>query len=146
MVAGEVDVEVPLRRLTDTATTPVRSRLRYRAEDPFEVQLVFLDAERVAWSFARDLLRAGLEEGTGAGDVRVWPAEAAGQVFLRLSSPGGQAVFAADAAHLRGFVALTEALVPHGEESRWLALDEGLAVLFGSDEPGPAFGRAGDVG
>lgn len=146
MVAGEVDVEVPLRMLTDSATTPVVSRLRYRAEDPFEVRLVFAGLGAVQWSFARDLLRAGLCEASGLGDVRVWPAEAAGQVFLRLSSPAGEAVFAADVAHLRGFVALTEALVPRGEEGRWLALDEGLAMLFGSDETGPAFGRAGDVG
>ncbi len=145
MITGEVDVETPLRLLTDSATTPITSRLRFRVEDPYEVRLVIVGSGQVEWAFARDLLRAGLVEAAGLGDVQIWPAETAGQVFLRLSSPAGEAVFAADAAHLRGFLTRTEALVPSGEESRWLALDERLAALFGSDESGPAFGWAGDV-
>src|SRR4028118_1381259 len=55
---------------SESATTPVHAELRYDSGDPFAVRGDFcLDQQVVRWVFARSLLRIGLYEPTGSGDV-----------------------------------------------------------------------------
>jgi len=125
-----VDVETVLRLLApDASGVPVRCRLRYDAADPYAVQVCFhLEAravEPVSWSFARDLLAAGLDGPSGLGDVRVWPWRTTHgeSVAMALTSPDGQALLEAPRATLVAFLADTYALVPPGGESERLDID-----------------------
>lgn len=47
-------------------------QLSYEPNDPLAVWLLFPN-EGIEWSFARELLAAGLKEHAGEGKVRVWP-------------------------------------------------------------------------
>lgn len=118
-------------------TTPMRGELRYDSRDPFAVSGDFqLDEQVVRWVFARSLLRTGLYEPTGAGDVRIRPAldEAArAVVHVELSSPDGTAVLQARAADVATFLRRTEGLVPPGCESAHVDLDHALTQLL--DQP-----------
>lgn len=118
-------------------SSPVRGELRYDSSDPFAVSGDFqLDAQAVRWVFARSLLRAGLYEPTGAGDVRVCPAlddEARAVVHIELSSPDGTAVLRARAGDVATFLRRTEGLVPPGCESAHVDLDGALSQLL--DQP-----------
>ena len=71
------------------------------------------------------------------GDVRVWPAKAAGRsvVLIALSSPGGDALLEAPAAPVSAWLERTLRLVPPGSESGRLGLEDGLAALLA---PAPA--------
>jgi hypothetical protein len=130
-----VDAEVELRLVVPEAgTVPLRVAMRYRADDPFAVTAAFQgDGVAIEWVFARDLLRGGLEEPCGEGDVHVWPLREDGGdlVLLSLSSPDGQAVLEAHAAEVRAFLDRTLQLVPAGRESDYVDVDAELAVLFG---------------
>lgn len=134
-----VEIQLGMRMLTETATTPVPTRLRYCADEPYAVMLVFASraANPIEWIFARDMLARGLTQPSGEGDVRIWPADNTGQVFLELRSPTGQALFAANAARVRWFLARTEDLVPPGTEGAVLDLDHALGLLLNGD-PGIA--------
>ena len=99
----------------------------YDAADPFAVTLTFYtDGPEVTWSFARDLLVEGLTQPSGAGDVHVWPSEAANGralTVIELQSPGGQALLQAPAAAIAAFVDASLEIVASGEESSQLDLD-----------------------
>jgi hypothetical protein len=124
-----VEVETSLRLVAPDATTlPVRASLRYDPADPYAVHMVFYGesaAEAVGWSFARELLVAGLDEPAGIGDVRVWPwaTPQADLVALALSSPEGNALFEVPRDVLVRFLSCTYMVVPRGEETDYLNLD-----------------------
>lgn len=87
--------------------------LRYSPDEPIPVHLHFGDGRE--WLFARDLLIRGLNEATGVGDVRVWPAGT--RMYVRLSSPDGTCLLSMDLPQVRRFVAHTWRLVPPGRET-----------------------------
>ena len=125
--AKPVRAVVTMRLLAPDATgIPVRCVVRYEPPDPYAVHLVFhtdaLDGEPVHWSFARDLLAAGLAAPTGVGDVRIWPwtTLAGDSVALALSSPDGQAVLEAPREPLARFLDAAYAAVPTGTETKHL--------------------------
>jgi len=115
-------------------TSPVQAELRYDAADPFAIRGDFcLGGHIVRWVFARTLLRAGLYEPSGAGDVRVRPwidDDGGDAVLIELSSPDGSATMRGDASELEAFLLRTEVLVPPGCESAHLNLDDELARLL----------------
>ena len=92
---------------------PVQAELRYDSGDPFAVRGDFcLDEQVVRWVFARSLLRTGLYEPTGSGDVRVRPwldTDGGAVVHIELSSPDGAAVLQARAATSRSSCAAPRA-------------------------------------
>lgn len=138
MGAGGTEIQLTMRMITETATSKVRTRLRYRAEEPYAVMLVFdSDSGPIEWIFARDLLATGLTAPAGEGDVRIWPADSTDPIFFELRSPSGQAVFAADRGQLERFLRHTEQIVPRGGETAVMAVDRHLAALLGG-EPGLA--------
>jgi Streptomyces sporulation and cell division protein, SsgA len=125
--AAVVERETVLRLLAPDATgIPVRCGLTYDPDDPYAVHLLFhldaRDGEAIGWSFARELLAAGLEEPSGMGDVRIWPwtTPDGESVALALSSPDGQAVFEAPRTPLVQFLHASYATVPPGREGERL--------------------------
>ncbi|MFC4005021.1 SsgA family sporulation/cell division regulator [Prauserella oleivorans] len=114
-------------------STPVLSRLSYRANDPFTVSLAFrIDGDEwVEWDFARELLLTGLTEPSGIGDVRVRPDLATDDDYLvlELESPDGYAVVEIDVGDVERFADAATAMVPPGTESDHLDLDALIADL-----------------
>ncbi|MFE1319312.1 SsgA family sporulation/cell division regulator [Kitasatospora phosalacinea] len=136
----------------------LRVTLRYRADDPLAVRMVFpaeyaLDAaepgpdlpdadadvltdpagaapaDGVEWVFARQLLASGLDLPSGEGDVHVRPG--LGQrTVVELRSPDGVALLQFDRTELRRFLWHSHLVVPEGQELRHLDCDRALAELL----------------
>jgi len=124
---------------------PLTAEWSYSSQDPYAV-MMSLDTgadHPVQWSFARDLLTAGLLAPAGMGDVQVWPAAASAAALdddeagsgekilnIALGSPDGSARFETGAAGIEAFLARTFKLVPAGQESGFLNIDAGLVELL----------------
>jgi sporulation and cell division protein SsgA len=133
--------------------TAVPATLVYDRADPYAVRVRFgddgdagevdetagPDDGGVEWLLSRELLRAGTAGPVGDGDVRVWPARGALDVlFLQLRAPSGEALFELSTAAVADFLRETERLVPAGQESGLLQVDDELSALLqggGSDNP-----------
>lgn len=133
MTSGGWDVSVftYLRRIcADGSHMILPSALAYRpAEDPFAVWVIFDPGsnEPVEWTFARELLAAGMDGPAGLGDVRIWP-DRAGTLAMAMSSPTGDALFQLHRPTVAKFLRQTYASVPRGQER--LDLDSELAELL----------------
>jgi hypothetical protein len=134
--------------------TAVPAALVYDSFDPFAVRVRFgeggpddLDSPYdtpeddggVEWLLSRDLLRAGLTGPVGEGDVRLWPARGGlDVVFLQLRAPSGEALFELSGAVVGDFLRETERLVPAGQESGLLQVDDELSALLQGGGPDPS--------
>lgn len=132
-----VEVETSFRFVAPDATTlPVRASLRYDPADPYAVHVVFhaksASGVAVTWSFARELLVAGLDEPAGVGDVRIWPWAAPRDdlVALALSSPDGNALFEVPRSVLVRFLRRTYTAVPRRREADHLDIDTAVSRLL----------------
>jgi hypothetical protein len=97
------------------------------------------EEDGISWLVGRELLATGLERPAGDGDVRLWPSRTSGDVlYLHLRAPSGEALFELSRATVAAFLQQTEALVPTGQETAALDVDEELATLLsgGGGEPG----------
>ncbi len=116
------------------AVTPVRSELSYDPQDPYAVTTVFRAGEsQVSWTFGGDLLRDGLTEPAGDGDVHVWPClDASGRavVIIELCSPDGEALVQARTSDVIAFVERMNATVPQGTESALMDMDAVIAAIL----------------
>ena len=114
--------------------THVGVAMHYDTADPYAVHAVFRVSpdQQVAWVFARELLSAGLEQQSGDGDVRIWPAshEGHGVVCIALHSPDGEALLRAPVDDLADFLSSAYALCPRGGEPQHLEMDRALDALF----------------
>jgi hypothetical protein len=137
---------VTLQLVGPTSWTEVPAQLLYDVADPYAVRISFgdtaddaLDAEgAITWLLSRELLQAGLERPAGDGDVRLWPARATADVlYLHLRAPSGEALFEASRASVAAFLRHTEALVPLGEETARLGLDDELQALLSNGGADP---------
>ncbi len=122
---------------------PLTAEWSYNCEDPYAVTMS-LDTgadQPVLWTFARDLLAAALLAPAGMADVQVWPAaesaaaeagaETGGKVLnILLGSPDGSARFEIGATGIEAFLARSFELVPAGQESGYLNIDDGLIELL----------------
>jgi hypothetical protein len=121
----------PWGRTVDVPTT-----MRYRAEDPYAVTLVFHSGGGdVEWIVSRTLVLQGLAAPAGDGDVKVYPSvseDARAVAILDFSSPDGRLIAQADSLQVQSFLARTFAIVPVGTESNHLDMDGLLAALLGS--------------
>ena len=108
--------------------------LGYRPEEPYAVTATFrTEWGDVVWTFARDLLRQGLTDPAGEGDVHIWPCldeNGGAVVVVELSSPDGELVAQAPTREVTRFVNRTLARVPAGTESEYLDLDLLVAELL----------------
>ncbi|MFJ7157916.1 SsgA family sporulation/cell division regulator [Streptomyces sp. NPDC101118] len=123
-------------RLVATApkveTVPVT--LCYDRSDPFAVRMAFpapatLEGIEVSWTFARELLEAGVERATGLGDVRVRPYDA-DRTVVEFHAPEGIAIVLIGTDELRRFLDRAAAVVPLGLEHLYLNMDRSLAELL----------------
>ncbi|WP_329495197.1 SsgA family sporulation/cell division regulator [Kitasatospora herbaricolor] len=145
MPTPAVEQAVQARLVLSTRRSALlRVTLRYRADDPLAVRMLFpaeysLDATgteeqkggaEVTWVFARQLLAAGLAGPAGIGDVHVRPALGP-QTMVELRAAEGVALLRFDTADLRYFLRLSFLAVPEGEEHQHLDADRALAELLG---------------
>ncbi|MET4662421.1 hypothetical protein ABID80_006181 [Streptomyces sp. PvP037] len=112
----------------------IPATLHYDRDDPFAVRMTFpapatLEGVEVCWTFARELLAAGMEEPEGHGDVRVRP-YGYDRTVLEFHAPEGTAVVHVRSGELHRFLAAADELVPAGLEHLRLDLDHGLAELM----------------
>jgi hypothetical protein len=138
---------VTLQLVGPTSWTEVPALLLYDVADPYAVRIAFGDMPEddaadpdagITWLLSRELLQAGLERPAGDGDVRLWPAKAAADVlYLHLRAPSGEALFEVSRASVAAFLRQTEALVPLGEESARLGLDDELQALLSNGGADP---------
>ena len=138
---------VTLQLVGPTSWTEVPALLLYDAADPYAVRIAFGDTAEddapeeeggITWLLSRELMQAGLERPAGDGDVRVWPARAAADVlYLHLRAPSGEALFEVSRASVAAFLRHTEALVPLGEETARLGLDDELHALLSNGGADP---------
>ncbi|GAA2907344.1 SsgA family sporulation/cell division regulator [Streptomyces mexicanus] len=113
----------------------IPATLHYDRRDPFAVRMTFpapatLEGVEVCWTFARDLLVAGLHEPEGDGDVRVRP-YGYDRTVMEFHAPEGTAVVHVRSGEIRRFLQATNELVPAGREHLQLDLDHDLAELMG---------------
>ncbi|MFI8090110.1 SsgA family sporulation/cell division regulator [Streptomyces sp. NPDC086080] len=112
----------------------IPATLHYDRDDPFAVRMTFpapatLEGVEVCWTFARELLAAGLEGPEGHGDVRVRP-YGYDRTVLEFHAPEGTAVVHVRSGEVRRFLDATGELVPAGLEHLRLDLDHRLAELM----------------
>lgn len=150
-VTADIDVV-----LTGPKPVNLTATLVYSVGDPYAIQVNFHVGadEPLGWCLAREVLSAGLDGPAPeiAADVRVWPDETRGLLCIGLTSSSGSAVFKnddtrghprtgltssirsavfeTDEAPVAEFLARSYQLVPEGEETAHLDLDEDLADLL----------------
>ncbi|AJT62956.1 spore wall synthesis regulator SsgD [Streptomyces chattanoogensis] len=132
-----IDQAVQIRLLA-TAPGPhaVPAVLHYRPADPLAVRMSFppeisLDGAAVDWAFARELLAEGLRGPAGRGDVRVRPS-GPDRTVMEFHADEGIAMVQLRTADVRQFLARSYEAVPAGREQTQLAVERGLAELFGT--------------
>ncbi|MBT3154347.1 SsgA family sporulation/cell division regulator [Streptomyces sp. CHD11] len=112
----------------------IPATLHYDRDDPFAVRMTFpapatLEGVEVCWTFARELLAAGLQEPEGHGDVRIRP-YGYDRTVMEFHAPEGTAVVHVRSGEIRRFLDATDELVPTGLEHLRLDLDHDLAELI----------------
>ncbi|MFJ6080778.1 SsgA family sporulation/cell division regulator [Streptomyces sp. NPDC092369] len=112
----------------------IPAKLHYDRRDPFAIRMTFpapatLEGVEVCWTFARELLAAGLHSAEGTGDVRVRP-YGYDRTVLEFHAPEGTAVVHVHSEQIRRFLQATSDLVPVGFEHLHLDLDRDLAELM----------------
>jgi hypothetical protein len=107
--------------------------LSYNESDPHAVTATFRTGEEtVEWVFARDLLRDGMRDIAGYGDIVIRPGHPSrgAQVVFTLTSPSGSAVIEGPRHQIAAFVAEVYHLVPEDDEWRHLDIDQELDEIF----------------
>lgn len=130
VVSCDLQMQVVLED-DDRVTVPVV--LAYEAQDPFAMSATFRTGEGdITWVFARDLLRDGLTNPAGEGDILIRPAHPSRGpvVIFTLSSPSGAARLEGNRHELREFVKDVYDLVPDGYEWQYLQVDRVIGELL----------------
>jgi hypothetical protein len=127
--------EVMLEMLdADGLPSALGVRLIYDARDPYATVAEFHTTKgAVRWVFARELLRLGMFEPTGDGDVHIWPSvdkRGTAVMVIELSSPQGEALLQAETQDVSEFLRSTETVVPVGSEGDRLDIDTALTALL----------------
>lgn len=114
--------------------TPLQAELRYDSHDPYAVAASFATGgDGVRWVFGRSLLKHGVFQPTGDGDVHVWPClDSRGQAvtIIELTSPEGEALMQASSHEVCSFLRRTEDLVPMGTEALHIDVDGAITELL----------------
>lgn len=135
MLSTVIEQPVEARLVAAAPRMPsIPAVLHYDRRDPFAVRMTFpapatLEGVEVCWTFARELLAAGLEGPEGHGDVRVRP-YGYDRMVLEFHAPEGTAVVHVHSDEVRRFVQRTTELVPVGREHLQVNLDRDLAELI----------------
>lgn len=134
-VAGDVCSDITIQCIDSMGRThDLDTVFSYNENDPFAVTVTFLTHEGdLPWTFSRDLLARGLTSPIGDGDVHVCPSindRGRAVVIIELSSPDGHLVTEAHTSEVHAFVQRSFKLVPEGEESHHLRMDDMIAQLL----------------
>lgn len=132
-------ITTPLSLVVSTGTgeAELDAELRYDPADPFAVALAIgvECGEPVVWTFARELLAAGVTAPSGEGDITVEPdpTESLGtERALRITlATDCLATMITAAAPVLEFLVETYAIVPTGSELDRVDLDAEIAALLG---------------
>lgn len=133
-------ITTPLSLVVSTGTgeAELDAELRYDPADPFAVSLAIgvECGEPVVWTFARDLLSAGVSAPTGEGDITVEPDPAAAldndTRMLRITlATDCLATMLASSDRVVEFLVETYAIVPTGSELDRVDFDSEIAALLG---------------
>jgi hypothetical protein len=137
--SNTITADLGLRLIAPEQTTmPLAASFFYSADDPYAVRIAFRAGleDPVEWTFARDLLAAGIEDCAGLGDVTVWATAGSeggvpGRVLhIKLLSPSGRAHFEAAAGEVSDFLQRTYQIVPAGQESEHVDVQAELDGLL----------------
>ncbi|GHF72355.1 sporulation-specific cell division protein SsgB [Kitasatospora xanthocidica] len=132
-------VPVPLEVVGSDLTVLVPGFLWYDVGEPYAVHLDIYTghSEPITWFFARDLLRTGLREPAGHGDVtiRTDSRERPGHVLITLTGEHSTALMRAQASDIEYFLRQTDDLVLPGTEHEHLDLDTVVGQLLGRPAP-----------
>lgn len=105
---------------------PLATKMSFDPEHPLQVEFSFSEtgdySEAITWLFSRDLLRQGLSEHTGSGDVTIRPASN-DRVKLHLSSPFGRSTMSFSRGDLASFTARIYLAVPLEKEEELVSRD-----------------------
>lgn len=107
--------------------------MAYEAQDPYAMSATFHTGDgEITWVFARDLLRDGLANSVGEGDILIRPAHPSRGplVLFTLSSPSGAAKLEGNRHELRRFVKNMYNIVPEGCEWQYLQVDQVIGELL----------------
>ncbi|MDQ1695486.1 MAG: hypothetical protein QOJ03_839 [Frankiaceae bacterium] len=122
---------------TGTGEAELDAELRYDPADPFAVSLAIgvECGEPVVWTFARDLLSAGVSAPTGEGDITVEPDHLASmddaERMLRITlATDCLATMRTPTAQVVEFLVETYAIVPTGSELDRVDFDAEIAALL----------------
>lgn len=129
-IAFELQMQVVL---SDENRVSLPVVLAYEAEDPYAMSATFRTGDGdVTWVFARDLMRDGLTNAVGEGDIMIRPAHPSrGPIVLfTLSSPSGAAKLEGNRHELRKFIAQVYDVVPEGYEWQYLKVDQVIGELL----------------
>jgi hypothetical protein len=133
-------VTTPLALVVSTGTgeAELDAELRYDPADPFAVSLAIgvECGEPVVWTFARDLLSAGVSAPTGEGDITIEPDPASAlddnERMLRITlATDCLATMLTSSDRVVEFLVETYAIVPTGSELDRVDLDAEIAALLG---------------
>lgn len=132
-----ITTPLPLVVTTGAGEAELDAELRYDPSDPFAVSLAIgVDCgEPVVWTFARDLLSAGVGAPAGEGDITIEPDFAAdlddSDRRLRITlATDCLATMLAPAARVVEFLVETFTVVPTGSELDRVDLDAEIAALL----------------
>jgi hypothetical protein len=127
-----ITTPLALTVMTGAAEADLQAELRYDPADPFAVSLAIGTecGEPVVWTFARELLSAGISGPVGEGDITIEPhADGERQLQITLATDC-LATMVAPADRVLEFLVETFALVPTGAELDRVDLDAEIAALL----------------
>jgi hypothetical protein len=132
-----ITTPLPLAVSTSTGEAELDAELRYDPADPFAVSLAIgvECGEPVVWTFARDLLNAGVSAPSGEGDITIEPDTAAAlnddERALRITlATDCLATMTASSDRVVEFLMETYAVVPTGTELDRVDFDAEIAALL----------------
>ncbi len=135
---GTVTTPLSLVVSTSTGEAELDAELRYDPSDPFAVSLAIgvECGDPVVWTFARDLLAAGVSAPSGEGDITIEPDHTSAMDDsdrkLRVTlATDCLATMVTSTARVVEFLVETYAVVPTGSELDRVDLDAEIAALIG---------------
>jgi hypothetical protein len=132
-----ITTPLPLTVATGNGEADLCGELRYDPSDPFAVSLAIGTdcGDPVVWTFARDLLSAGVSAPAGEGDITIEPAATdfgTEERVLRVTlATDCLATMLVSMDRVVEFLVETFALVPTGAELDRVDLDAEIAALLG---------------
>ncbi|WP_428957151.1 SsgA family sporulation/cell division regulator [Streptomyces sp. cg35] len=132
------ELSLTLQRVLDEyVRIPLRAEFRFDPDAPMIISATFAHGRgsSVTWHINRELLRQGLYEECGDGDVQMWPTRFDEErTWLMLESRDASAVFELPVPTMAEWIESTYQAVPAEAESGLLDWDGFLEDLLGSGE------------